>query len=78
MGFCGVGDEPLCFITTNHQSPWSRDLEKLIISQLGKKFPCLLQSLKVNNCVHKSLLLDPTLTQLNPVHTVTVNLCNIH
>jgi hypothetical protein len=44
------------------QSSW-----KVII--LVKKFPAFYKKLKVYYHVHKSLPLDPILSQINPLHT---------
>jgi len=38
------------------------------------EIPCLLQNPKVHYCVHKILLLDPVLSQMNPVHTLTTSI----
>jgi len=48
-------------------TPWCRTLfEKLIVTQLVKKYP-FLQNPNIHYCVHTSLPLDPILSQLNPV-----------
>jgi len=41
---------------------------------VGQEISHLLLSPKVNYCVHKSLLLDLNLSQLNPVYDLTSNL----
>lgn len=53
----------LCYYT-----PWSRVIVKLWITGLIKKF-CFLWKPQVHYYVHKNLLLDTILGQMNPVHT---------
>jgi hypothetical protein len=49
-------------------TPWCRILfEKLIVTQLFKKYPAFLRIPKVHHRVHKSSPLDPILNQPNPV-----------
>jgi hypothetical protein len=50
---------------------WCRTLlEKLIVSQLVKKYPALLRNPKFHYLVNTSLPLDPILSQLNPVRPI--------
>jgi hypothetical protein len=57
-----------------YKTPWSRILlEKLLVTQLVKKFPFLW-----NSTVHKRLPLIPILSQMHPVHTFPPFFPNIH
>jgi hypothetical protein len=62
---CGTGSALKSF------TPWCRILfEKLIVTQLDKKYPTFLWNPKVHHRVHKSLPLDSILRQPNPVHPI--------
>jgi hypothetical protein len=60
-------------------TPWCRILfEKLIVTQLVKKYPAFLWNLKVHHRVHKSPPLDPNLSQPNPVRPIDPCLPKVH
>jgi hypothetical protein len=60
-------------------TPWYRILfEKLIVTQLVKKYPAFLWNPKVHHRVHKSPPLDPILSQLNPVRPIDPYLTKVH
>jgi hypothetical protein len=67
------------YSVTHSLTPWCRILfEKLTVTQLVKKYPAFLWNPKVHYCVHTSLLLDPILSQLNPVHPINPYLPKVH
>jgi hypothetical protein len=58
---------------------WCRILfEKLIVTQLVKKYTAFLRNPKVNHRVHKSPSLDPILSQPNPVRPIDPCLPKVH
>jgi hypothetical protein len=60
-------------------TPWCRILfEKLIVTQLVKKYPAFLWNPKVHYRVHKSPPLDPILSQLNTVRPIDPYLPKVH
>jgi hypothetical protein len=60
-------------------TPWCRILfEKLIVTQFVKKYPAFLRNPKVHHRVHKSLPLDPILSQPNPVRHIDSYLPKVH
>jgi hypothetical protein len=60
-------------------TPWCRILfEKLIVTQLVKKYPAFLRNPKVHNRAHKSPPLDPILSQPNPLHPIDPYLRKVH
>jgi hypothetical protein len=62
-----------------HHNPWCRILfEKLIVTQLVKKYPAFLRNQKVHHRVHKSPPLDSILSQPNPVHPIDPYLPKVH
>jgi hypothetical protein len=58
--------------------PWCGIFEKLIVTQLVKKYPAVLWNPKVHYHVHKSPPLDPILSQLNPVLPIDPYLPKVH
>jgi hypothetical protein len=65
------------FILRNHLVFY----ENLVVAQLVKKFPVLLWMPKFHYHIHNNPPLDPTLSQFNPVHILTLSRpyikCNI-
>jgi hypothetical protein len=60
-------------------TPWCRILfEKLIVTQLVKKYPAFLWNPKVHHRGHKSQPLDPILSQPNPVRPIDPCLPKVH
>jgi hypothetical protein len=60
-------------------TPWCRTLfEKLIVTQLVKKYPAFLWNPKVHYRVHTSPPMDPILSQLNPVRPIDPYLPKVH
>jgi len=51
-------------------TPWSRDLEKLTVTQVSQAIPHLLWNLKVHYHVHKSLLLVPIMSLMTSNHNL--------
>jgi hypothetical protein len=60
-------------------TPWCRILfEKLIVTQLVKKYPSFLRNPKVHHRVHKRPPLDPIPSQTNPVRPIDPYLPKVH
>jgi hypothetical protein len=69
------------FIKLNSQghTPWCKILfEKLIVTQLVKKYPAFLWNPEVHYRVHTTPPLDPIMSQLNPIHPIDPYLPKVH
>jgi hypothetical protein len=66
------------YLLTCLLTPWRRIFEKLIVTQLVKKYPAFLWNPKVHYRVQKSPLLDPILSQLNSVRPIDPHLSKAH
>jgi hypothetical protein len=53
-------------------TPWNRVLEKLIVIQPVTKFPAFYGTRKFTNRVHRSPPLVPILSQIHPVHNLSI------
>jgi len=60
-------------IHSNYLTSWNRVFEKLMVTQLVKKFPTFYGTWRFHFHVHKSLSLDPTLSQMNPAYLPTIH-----
>jgi len=58
----------------SHVSSWKLNysMEQSPSQKAGKKISYLLQNLTVHYCIHSRWPLNPTLSQMNPVHTLTL------
>jgi hypothetical protein len=60
-------------------TPWCRiSFEKLIVTQVVKKYPAFLRNPKVHHRVHKSPPPDPILSQPNSVRPIDPYLSKVH
>ena len=69
----------LIYLLTHSLTPWSRALlETPVGSQLVKKIPCILWSLKVHYCIQKCPQPVPILSHIDPYHALTFHFLKIH
>jgi hypothetical protein len=68
----------LTYSLTHSLTPWCKIYEKLIVTQLVKKYPAFLWNPKVHHRVHKSLPLESILSQPNPVRPIDPYLPKVH
>jgi hypothetical protein len=68
----------LTYLLTHSLNPWSKIFEKLIVTQLVKKYSAFLWNSKIHYCVNKNPLLDPILTHSNPVRSIDPYLPKVH
>jgi hypothetical protein len=69
----------LTYLLTYLLTPWCRVLfEKLIVTQLVKKYPAFSWNPNVHYRVHTSPPLDPILSQLNPARPIDPYLPKVH